>query len=187
MGGSSGEYADSTQRVESAEGEQQVRQWWTNEHCPHIHGAERPVVIDKDHRAGRRAVLSTRKCAATQVWARGAVEMWSMRRGRRFGRGRMVGVPLDVCVGREVGDSRNACIPQTNVILARAGFSLVGDEWESGARVVSLARGRIAGQRNDSGARQRGRTGSRGVRACQSVRHAHLSLPACGQLEEICC
>lgn len=79
MGGSSGEYADSAQRVESADGEQQVRQWWTIEHCPHIHGAERPAVIDEDHRAGRRAVLSTRKCVATPVGVRGAVDMWIAR------------------------------------------------------------------------------------------------------------
>ena len=104
-------------------------------------------------------MLSTRKCVATPVWARGAVDMWTMRRREKFGRMRMVGVPLDVGVGRGVRDLRNACIPQTNVILARAGFSLGGDEWESGARGISLARGRIAGQRDDSGAPQRDRTG----------------------------
>ncbi|PRF98055.1 hypothetical protein C6Q14_27360 [Burkholderia ambifaria] len=87
------------------------------------------------------------------------MDMWTMRRREKFGRVRMMGVPLDVGVGRGVGDLRNACIPQTNVILARAGFSLDDGEWESGARGVSLARGRIAGQRNDSGAQQRGRTG----------------------------
>ncbi|MGC3027067.1 hypothetical protein ACPUER_18295 [Burkholderia sp. DN3021] len=64
----------------------------------------------------------------------------------KFGRVRMIGVPLDVGVGRGVGDLRNACIPQTNVILARAGFSLDDGEWESGARVVELVRGLIAGQ-----------------------------------------
>lgn len=137
----------------------QVRRRWNDEHCPHIHGAGRTAVIDKDHRAVRRAVLSTRKCVATPIWARGAVDLWSMRRKEKFGRMRMVGVPLDVGVGRGVRDLRNACIPQTNVILARAGFSLGGDEWESGARGVSLARGRIAGQRDGSGAPQRGRTG----------------------------
>lgn len=56
----------------------------------------------------------------------------------------MIGVPLDVGVGRGVGNLRNARIPQTRVIFARAGFSLGGDEWESGARLVPLARGRIA-------------------------------------------
>ncbi len=67
MGRSSGECADSAQRVETAEGEQQVRRWWTGEHCPHIHGAARTAVIDKDHGAGRRAVLSIRQCVATPV------------------------------------------------------------------------------------------------------------------------
>ncbi|WP_155033621.1 hypothetical protein [Burkholderia pseudomallei] len=36
------------------------------------------------------------------------------------GRMRMVGVPLDVGVGRGVGNLRNACIPQTRVIFSRA-------------------------------------------------------------------
>ncbi len=89
----------------------QVRRWWNDEHCPHIHGAGRTAVIDKDHGAVRRAVLSTRKCVATPIWARGAVDLWSMRRKEKFGRMRMVGVPLDVGVGRGVRNLRNACIP----------------------------------------------------------------------------
>ncbi len=82
-----------------------------------------------------------------------------MRRREIFGRVQTVGVPLDVGVGRGVEDLRNACIPQTRVIFARAGFSPDGGRWEFGARVVSLGRGRIAGQRNNSDAQQRGRTG----------------------------
>jgi len=82
-----------------------------------------------------------------------------MRRREKFGRVRMMGVPLDVGVGRGVGDLRNACIPQTSVILARAGFSLDDGEWESGAHVVELVRGLIAGQRIFSDAHRRGRTG----------------------------
>ncbi len=82
-----------------------------------------------------------------------------MRRREIFGRVQTVGVPLDVGVGRGVEDLRNACIPQTRVTFPRAGFSPNRGRWEFGARLVSLGRVRIAGQRNNSDAQQRGRTG----------------------------
>ncbi|WP_124715217.1 hypothetical protein [Burkholderia stagnalis] len=42
--------------------------------------------------------------------------------------------PRDDGVGRRIEHLRNACIPQTDVMFARAGFSLAASEWKSGPR-----------------------------------------------------
>lgn len=132
--GSSTEIADSARRWKLVKGEQQVRRRWTNEHCPYIHGAGRTAVIERDHGAVRRAELSTREGGqlrggrgARWICGQCGIGINSRDRGRSA-------YPLDDGVGRRLKHLRNACIPQTGVIFARAGFSLGGSEWKSGPR-----------------------------------------------------
>lgn len=132
--GSSTEIADSARRWKLVKGEQQVRRRWTNEHCPYIHGAGRTAVIERDHRAVRRAELSTHEGGqlrggrgARWICGQCGIGINSGDRGRSA-------YPLDDGVGRRIEHLRNACIPQTGVMFARAGFSLGGSEWKSGPR-----------------------------------------------------
>lgn len=158
QGGSSGGSAGSAWRGNSEKGEQQVGCWWTDEHCPYIHGAGRTAVIGMDHGAVRRAELSTReggqlRCERGARWICGQCGV-----GKNSGGRARWAYPLDDGVGRSAGPLRDARTPQTGMNFARAAVSPAG-RGETAARAACAgAARRIAGRRGNSVARQRGRT-----------------------------
>lgn len=109
-GGNSGESAGSARRGKSEKGEQQVGHGWTDEHCPHIHGAGRTAVIERDHGAVRRAELSTRESGQLRGergarWICGQCGVGKNLRARE-----RWAYPLDDGVGRSAGPLRDARI-----------------------------------------------------------------------------